>query len=308
MRFPQALAAALLALFLLATPAVAAPLDAEADDDAIVVVNGDVAVEAGEEVEAIVIVSGDARVDARRGVHAPGRVSGDVILVDGDARIAGHVDGDLVTIAGRARLLPGARVGGDLVYGDDAPRVAPSAVVAGEIREEGWDDSLDWLPWIGAFAFWLAVTISMAVLGILLLLIAPRAADAVHARARERLGVVIAIGIAMTLVLPIAAGIAAVTLVGLPLAIGIGLTLLPLAGVAYAAAAYALGRSIVKPPRERILSFLAGLAILRLAALVPVLGLLVWLGAVVVGLGLLGAAIGAARQQQQPDAAHAPGS
>jgi cytoskeletal protein CcmA (bactofilin family) len=305
-RFPQALTAALLALLLLAVPATAAPLDAEADDDAIVVVNGDVVVEAGEEVEGIFIVSGNARIDGRRDVHVPGRVSGDVILVAGDARVAGRIEGDLVTIAGRARLLPGARVDGDLIYGDEAPRVAPSAVVAGEIREEGWDDSLGWLPFVGAFVFWLAVTISMAVLGILLLLIAPRAADAIHERARAQLGAAIAIGIAIFLVLPITAGIAAVTLVGLPLAIGIGLALLPLAGVAYVAAAWALGRAIVKPPRERILSFLVGLAILRLVALIPVLGILVWLGAVIAGLGLIGAAIGAARQQ--PDAARAPGS
>ena len=45
----------------------------------------------------------------------------------------------------------------------------------------------------------------------------------------------------------------------------------------------------------RILAFLAGLAILRLLALVPAIGLLVGLGAVIVGLGLIGAAIGAAR-------------
>ena len=70
-------------------------------------------------------------------------------------------------------------------------------------------------------------------------------------------------------------------------------------------AAWALGRVIVKPPRERILSFLAGLAILRALALVPILGLLVWLAAVIVGLGLIGAAIGAARE---PAAAQSPGS
>lgn len=306
MRFPQALTAALLALLLIAVPATAAPLDAEADDDDLVVVNGDVVVEAGEEVEGIYIVSGDARVDARRGVHAPGRVSGDVILVGGDAKIAGHVDGDLVTIAGRARLLPGARVGGDLIYGEEAPLVAPSAVVAGEIREEGWDDSLGWLPFVGAFVFWLAVTISLALLGILLLLIAPRAADALYERAREQFGVSIAIGLAILIVLPIAVGVAAITLVGLPLALGIGLALLLLAEVAYVVAAWALGRAIVKPPRGRVLSFLAGFAILRLVALLPVVGLLAWLGAVIVGLGLIGAAIGAARQQLDP--AHAPGS
>jgi hypothetical protein len=291
------LVAALLVLFVLAAPAGAAPLEGGADDDAIVVVNGDVAVKSGEMVEGVFIVSGDARI--------AGRVDGDVVLVDGDALIGGRVEGSLVTIAGRARLLPNARVGGDLIYGEERPRVAPTATVGGEIEEEDWSDSLGLLPFIGAFVFWLAVSISTVVLGIVLLLIAPRAADAIHARAREQIGPAIAIGIAIFIVLPLTAFLAAITLVGLPLAIGIGLALLPLAGVAYVAAAWALGRALVKPPRERILSFLAGLAILRGAALVPVLGLLVWFGAVIVGLGLIGAAIGAARQ---PGAARAPGS
>jgi hypothetical protein len=282
------LVAALLALSLLAASAHAATPPAQADDDALVVINGDVAVERGETIDGVFIVNGDARIS--------GRVDGDVVLVAGDALVSGRVDGDLVTIAGRARLLPTARVGGDLLYGDERPRVAPAAVVGGEIEKEDWTDSLGLFPFIGAFLFWLAIGISAAVLGILLLLIAPRAADAVFAQARERIGPTIAIGIAIFIVLPLLAGIAAITLVGLPLAIGIVLALLPLGAIAYVTAAWVLGRVIVKPPHGRILAFLAGLAILRVAALVPILGLLVWLAAVIVGLGLIGAAIGAARQ------------
>ena len=82
-------------------------------------------------------------------------------------------------------------------------------------------------------------------------------------------GPTIAIGIAIAIVLPIAAFIAAITLIGLPLAIGIGLALLPLGTVAYLVAAYALGRRMVEPPRHRMLSFLAGLGALRVAAYVP---------------------------------------
>jgi len=100
-------------------------------------------------------------------------------------------------------------------------------------------------------------------------------------------------------------GIAAITLVGLPLALLLGLALLPIAAIAYTASAWALGRAIVAPPRHRVLAFLAGLAILRVAALLPVLGVLVGLAATVFGLGLLVAAIGAARE---PAPAGDPGS
>lgn len=288
------IAAAILTLLALAAPAAA---QSEADD-AQVVINGDVAVERGETVEGVFIVNGDARIS--------GRVDGDVVLIAGDALVNGRIEGSLVTIAGQARLLPRASVGGDLIYGDEAPRVAPAAIVEGEIEEENWFDSLDILPFVGAFVLWFAVSISSVVLGIGLLLLAPRAADAVSEQTQTRFWTAVGIGAGVFVALPLLAFVSAITLVGLPLAIGIGLALLPLGAIAYVTAAWALGRLILKPPRERILSFLVGLAILRLAALAPVLGLVVWLGAVIVGLGLLAGAITAARRG--PAAAPAPAS
>jgi cytoskeletal protein CcmA (bactofilin family) len=283
------LAAVLLALPLLAAPACAASLSGEADDDGVVVINGDVVVQPIETSKGVFIVDGDARIS--------GRVDGDVVLVAGDALVGGTIDGDVVTISGRARLLPTAIVNGDVIYGDERPLVAPAATVAGKVEKADWTDSLGLLPFVGAFAFWLAVGISALVLGVLLLLIAPRAADATLVQARTRFWTGAGIGAGIFIALPVVAFVAAITLVGLPLAIGIGLALLPLAAIAYVTAAWALGRTIVKPPRGRILSFLVGLAILRVAALLPILGLLVWLGAVIVGLGLIGAAIAAARPE-----------
>ena len=283
-----ALVAALLALLVLAQPAGAAPLSAEADDDAIVVVNGDVDVEGGKVVKGVYIAEGDVRID--------GAVADAVVLVWGDALIRGRVGGDVVTIGGRARLLPKARVGGDLIYGDERPLVARGATVGGEIEELDWDDSFELPLLIGAFVFWLAMSVSAAILGILLLLIAPRAADAALEQAESRFWTVVWIGAGIFIALPLLGFVAAITVLGLPFALALLLAWLPLAAVAYVTAAWALGRSLVKPPRDRILAFLAGLAILRAAALIPALGLLVWLGAVIVGLGLLGAAIAAARE------------
>lgn len=281
----------LLAVAALVLPAAAtAAQTSDHEENAIVVVSGDVTVPRGETVEGVFIASGD--------LHLAGRVDGDVVLFSGDATVSGRIDGDLVTFGGQARLLPRAHVSGDVTYGDERPIVAGSAIVRGDVTEEGWDDSIDLLPFLGIFALWLGTTVSMAVLGLLLLLIAPRAADALDRRSRERVGPVIAIGIAIGICLPLAAAIALVTLVGIPLAFVIGLSLLPLAAVAYVAAAYALGRRVVAEPRSRFWAFLAGLAILRLAAIVPFLGFLVGLAAVVFGLGLIGAAIGAAREPE----------
>lgn len=290
---------ALIALGALAIPATApAARTSDHDEDAVIVISGDVTVPRGETVEGVVVASGDVRV--------AGHVDGDVVLFSGDAVVSGRIDGDLVTFGGQARLLPSAHVSGDVNYRDERPVVSGDAIVRGDVKEADWPDGTDFVPFVGFFILWIAVGISAAILGALLILVAPRAADAIAARARERIGRVIAIGVAIAIALPIAVVIAAITVVGLPLALAILLALLPLAALAYVASAYALGRAVLKPPRHRIWSFLAGLAILRAAALIPILGFLVGLAAAVFGLGLLGTAIAAARAQPQP--ARSPGS
>ena len=297
------LQATLLALVPLAAaaPAATAASVFGAGDDPAIVISGDIRVERGETVDGVFVVHGDVRVD--------GRVDGDVIAIAGDVLVAGTIDGDLFTIGGRARLLPGAAVAGDVRYADERPRVSDDARVAGDVQRHRWPDLGGALPLLGAFVFWLAITVSTAALGCLLLLIFPAAAESVRARAGERVGPTIAIGVAILSALPVAAFLAALTLLGLPLAVLVGLALLPLGAVAYLASAWALGRALLKPPRNRFLAFLAGLAILRLLALVPVLGLLVGLAALIYGLGLLGAAIGAARRPPpRPAPAGSPGS
>jgi hypothetical protein len=277
--------AVLLYLCALALPAAAT--GAGDPTQPLVVAYGDVHVEGNEAFDGIYIASGDLRLD--------GGSDNDVVVFSGDVTIDGRIEGDLTVLDGQVNLLPGSYISGDVHYGDERPLIAGRAIVRGDVGKEDGFDSFALLPFAIAFALWLGIGISMAALGALLLLAVPRAAEAVYERSRERLGPLIGIGFAAAIALPIAAVIAAATLVGLPLAFVILLALLPLAALAYCASAWALGRRMVGPPRHRILAFLAGLALLRAAALVPVLGFLVGLAAVVFGLGLIGAAIGAAR-------------
>ncbi len=291
---------ALLALFVAPAGALAAGADGDHEDAAIVVVSGDVSVPRGDTVEGVYVASGDVTID--------GHVTGDVAVLSGDVTVAGTIDGDLFTASGTARLERTAEVGGDVSYADEHPEVSLDARVHGDVEKQDWPDLGGIVPWIGGFLVWLALTVSLAILGALLILVAPRAADAIYARSRERVGPTIAIGIAIAVALPVIAFLAAITILGLPLAIGVVLALLPLGAVAYVVSAWALGRRLLAPPRERVLSFLVGLAILRVAALVPFLGILIALAAVVVGLGLIGAAIGAARSPQAVDPVRSPDS
>jgi cytoskeletal protein CcmA (bactofilin family) len=302
--FRRSLLAVLLASLALGVPAAAGTVGARAsasghDGDAIVVISGDVTVARGEIVDGVYIASGDARI--------AGRVTGDVVVFSGDVVVSGTIEGDLFTASGVARLLPSAEVGGDVNYADEHPVVSNAARVHGDVSKQSFPD-LGGVAILSGIIFWLAVSFSMAVLGLLLLLLAPRAAEAIQARSRERAGPTIAIGIAIAIAVSVGAVIAAVTILALPLAFVVLLALLPLAAAAYVTTAWALGRRVMRPPRNRYLAFLAGIAILRAAALVPIVGAFVGLAAVVFGLGLIGAAIGAARTGADPSPAETPGS
>jgi hypothetical protein len=247
---------------------------AASGDDRIVIV-GDVLVDKDQTAGDVVVADGD--------VLIRGRVDGDVVVASGDVTIRGTVDGDVVTFDGTATLGRRAHVGGDLRYLDKKPVVTPGAQVDGKTKRFSGE-----FKGVGAgiaIGFWLAVTLSLLVLGLLLLLLAPRAGDAVARTARAKLGVSIALGIGAFIVLPILAVLACVTILGLPFGIGLLLALFPLYGIAYATTALVVGNRITKG--AGIVAFVVGLLILRLLALIPIAGGLIGLIALIVGLGVL---------------------
>jgi Polymer-forming cytoskeletal len=249
-------------------------------------VSGPLDVRRGEKVGDVVVVDGRVRV--------AGRATGDVVAVSGPVRVSGTVEGDLVAVSDRARLAPGARVEGDLIYGDDRPVVASGATVEGDVQKFDADELSSPLGgFIGALALWIAFSVSTLLVGLLLLVLAPRALDAARAAARARAGGSVGWGLLIFFGVPIVAILAFLTIVGIPLAIALLLAVFPLYVLGYVTSAWLLGRRLVDG--RPVLGFLAGWAILRALALVPVLGGLVWFGATVFGLGALGVAAWRAR-------------
>ena len=290
---------ALALLILAVTPAGAAAQDA---DDSFrgdrVVITGPVTIDRGETADDVFVVDGP--------VAVAGTVRGDLVVINGRLRISGTVEGDAVAIADRAALAPGARVGGDFVYGDKEPLVAGGATVEGDVDRVNVGEITDPAGFIGAAALWIAVSVSALVLGLLLLWLAPRALDAAFAAFSTSLGATIGWGLLLFFGLPILAVIALVTLVGIPLGVALLLALLPLYAIGYTTSAWLLGRRLVGPPRGRVLAFLAGLAILRLLAIIPIVGGIVWFAATVVGLGALLVATWRARRDYPQRAEPAP--
>jgi cytoskeletal protein CcmA (bactofilin family) len=267
----------LVALVLLCTLAPAEPaIAAGSSPKERIVISGPVTVNRTETVKDVIVVDGD--------ILIRGTVHGDVVAVNGDVTIRGKVTGDVATVAGTAMLGRRARIGGDLTYFDHKPVVARGAKVSGKTQK--YDTGKLTVPLgVAAIAFWLAISLSLLVLGLLLLLLAPRAGEAVARTARTRLGASIGIGILAFILLPILGVLACVTVLGIPFGVGLLAALYPLYAIGYATTAFVVGRMILKS--ARIPAFLVGLIILRLLALIPFAGGLIGLLAIILGLGLL---------------------
>jgi hypothetical protein len=271
----------LLALLILtlATPAWAQ--DAQGPE-AFVVLSGRADVPEGQTVGDLVVVHGSSTVD--------GTVDGSLTAFDAPVTISGRVNGDLVAFNGRMVLRSGAVVTGDVVS-QQAPVVASGATVGGETRRVQTNLNWEGFGWASRLAWWLAVSVSTLVVGLVLVWLVGRGAGWILEAGRTQVGPAIGWGLLVFFGLPILAVMALVTLVGIPLGVGLLAALGLLYALGYGASAWVLGRSLLRPPTPWVVAFLVGWAILRVVALVPILGGLAWFAAVVFGLGVLVAAI-----------------
>jgi hypothetical protein len=265
-------------LALAATPGRAFAESTNGDRKARVVLTGRIDVLPGERTGSVVIFDGPAVI--------AGDVKGSVVALNGNVRVTGTVTDNVVAVKGRAVIDAGAEVGGD-VMSSRRPVIAPGAIVKGDVRTENFANYFRALGWFLWFGWWLAVSVSVFVLGLLFLAFAPRAVNAGMAVARSRVGAAIGWGLAMTIGLPIVSVLLLVTLVGIPLGLIGLLSLALLCALGYALSAVILGRRLVKAPRGMVLAFSVGLLILRVVDLIPLIGNLVTFAATVFGLGAL---------------------
>jgi len=115
------------------------------------------------------------------------------------------------------------------------------------------------------------------------------------------------VGLGIVIGLPIIGVVAVSSLVGLPLGFGVLGALGVVHATGYVAGAFFLGRCILKTPKDRFGAFFVGWAILRVLAILPLLGMLVWVAAAVYGIGTLAVAgFRAGRLPRSTDDPHAP--
>ena len=275
---------------MLAPRAVAQDNDGPNVDDQIVL-TGRLVVPEGETVQTAMIFSGEAVID--------GTVSDWLVVFNGRTEITGTVGEDVIVFNGEVLLRSGARVGGDVVSLEE-PQIEEGATVAGNVSDLATRWNFYDITFGGRLAWWLASTVSTLVLGLVLLLLAPRLDPASVRAIRDRLGPTIGFGLLVFVLLPIIAALLLATIVGVPL----GLSLLFALGlvylIGYVVGTLALGRLVVKEPTSRYVAFLVGWAALRVIALVPFLGGIAWLVVTVLGLGTLWVAARAAPSERRP--------
>lgn len=252
----------------------------------------------------LIVLSGGARVDADQSFHDIVVFHGDVLMegevhdmllvFHGDVTVTGHVVGDVVVFKGQVRIASGAEVDGDVASFSE-PVVEDGADVRGEIRKPNRDFFRPVEVFAARVALWLAATISLFLLGALLLAFAPRGMDAIARVWDSGKGTSALWGVVILIGLPLGAVLLMATLVGIPFGIGTLLALALLYSIGYVIGVWAFGRSIVREPRSRWLSFLAGFAIVRLLGLIPIVGGIVTAVVLVVGLGLAAVTIWRAR-------------
>jgi cytoskeletal protein CcmA (bactofilin family) len=275
----------------LATPTWAQDGQEGQASEAFVVLSGPADVPRDQQVGDLVVFHGSSTVD--------GTVDGSLTAFDAPVTISGRVNGDVVVFNGRVELASGANVTGDVVSRDD-PILASGATIGGTTRRVqttvNWDDGFGWA---GRVAWWLAVSISTLLIGLALLWLVGRGATRIVDTGRTRIGPSIGWGLLAFFGLPILAILALVTIVGIPLGLCLLAALALIYVLGYTATAWIIGRRILRPGTPWVLAFLLGWGILRLLALIPIVGGLIWFAAVVFGLGALTVTIWRARSTGQ---------
>jgi hypothetical protein len=279
---------------LLISPAAAKAGNADLDIDDQVVLNGRLMVPEGQSVGTAVIFNGPATVD--------GTVRESLVVFNGRTQISGTVNGDVVVFNGAVALGSSAVVDGDVVT-QSTPQVAQGATIGGSQQSIATRFDLENIGFASRYAWWIGYSVSTLVLGLLLLLLLPNLDARIRAAWQTWTGESVAWGVGLFFLVPIAAGLLLVTIVGIPLGLFLLLGLALAYTVGYVVGAQVLGRLVVRPPTSRYVAFLAGWVILRVVGLVPILGGLVWLVAAIVGLGVLAVA---ARRAEPPVATTTP--
>ncbi|WP_143182709.1 hypothetical protein [Parasphingorhabdus marina] len=265
-------------------------------NDDLLAAGGDVRIQSGFDIGGSAIVSGS---DVR--IEAP--VRAELRAAAGKLYLNSAVGGDAKLMGDTIELGPKARISGDLQYRTDSMTISPSAVISGtqsvlppqEHEEfERWGKGGAALAAIFSTAFIFGVALLVVVVAITLPGLMSGAARSIKEQPLRTFG----IGFLLAILAPFALAMLFATVIGIPLALLIAAIYLAATPLAIAATVYFAGmqgrRMVGKKTndqapgiRDRLIWPLAAVVVIVLLGMLPYIGGVIWLLALILGLGAI---------------------
>jgi cytoskeletal protein CcmA (bactofilin family) len=248
-----------------------------------------------------VTLTPEARVDGRTWLSGgrvvmAGRIGRELKVAAAEVSVTGDVEGDMQIAARTIEILSTARIKGDLVYTSEKPaRIDPGAQIRGRVTytKSGLTQRARRIGLIVIALVRIALLVGVIVCGVALLLLFPGFAIPAARTIRSDPWKSLGLGFLVLIGTPIVGIVLVMTIIGIPVGLALGAFYMVALLLGYLTAAVFLGdqgarlvgRGPELPTGPRVLSLVLSLVALALVRLIPVLGGIVTLLAVVTGLG-----------------------
>jgi cytoskeletal protein CcmA (bactofilin family) len=233
-------------------------------------------------------VGHDARL-AGGEVRSEARVAHDLTISAGRAEIGGDIGGEVNASARQVTVLPDAVVRGDLIVrAPEPPVISPGAQVMGNVDYQRTGGAGWWLAWPVLWGF---LFLSLLVLNLIGLYVAPTWFSRVAETLRTRPLLSLLAGAVVLIAIPIVIAILMITLVGIPLAVILSAAyvialILSAAFVSYRIGLWVFDR-LHRTGVSRWSAMVVGALLVSLAVSLPIVGWLIALAIMLIGAGAL---------------------
>ncbi len=220
-----------------------------------------------------------------------GSIGRNVDLVATNAIIDGTINGDVVANVGNdLTLTSAAKIGGNIDYTSPQTMTkTASAEIAGtttyhEPKTTYYYNNSAWFGW--AMLWWGFWVVSLAFLSVILVALFPRLFSKIQSNAYKQPGYIALTGLAAMFVAPTVIVTAFITVIGIPFGVLLVLLWSSILMLSLPTAMYLLGSRLL-PQTHRVLAVLLGALIIGVVGIIPIVGWLLVLIAIIFGTGTL---------------------
>lgn len=217
-----------------------------------------------------------------------GRIGRDVSLSAEKAAITSAIGRDLSGEYTELRIARDATINGSVHYKSGMDAVVDGKVQGGLTRTDLPESEKRIGSYVDSLLFGFVAMLGLVVVAVVLAVIAPRTLRTITAIKGREVLMASAVGLLTVFVAPILLIFIAITVVGIPLAFIMFMVWMALLALSWPVAAYYVGQKIFASRHtSTLLATFLGSAVLALACLVPYVGILATLVAVIYGVGMM---------------------